>query len=274
MTIYNNAGNDKVIIDDIGSPTLGASDIVNIMQGSLGYTESLGSLGSTAFAEFNAGPGFSGMIGNYPAGLLVQAGIIRLGSASAHVAIKGDAVGTVTLMEWANTVGGQCTIADYAVITRLNLMTSGKFIVEDSSKVVSAYVAGPGMSAVFEDGDAATLIEVGAPRGAGMAQAQIMRDTATLSVFGNGLATIEESCSPATVNVYGGTLRHAGDGALGTINVWAGSTIDLSKLQASLAGLTWVVNGDFTLIMPAAGLSVDEPTSGELGSFRMSKRYV
>ncbi|MCA9277402.1 MAG: hypothetical protein KDA29_15420, partial [Phycisphaerales bacterium] len=60
MTTYGNAGDNANISTDIGGPSLGASDIVNVLTGDVDYSTNLTALGSTAFAEFNTGPGYKG----------------------------------------------------------------------------------------------------------------------------------------------------------------------------------------------------------------------
>lgn len=268
MATLVNVGNDSNILVDLGSPTLGGTDIINIVKGDVDYDDNLGVL-STAVAQINVGPGYSGMLGNYPDGLLAQAGIIRLGHSGRKTALKGDNSGTVALLEWKNLVAGDLSLSLYAAITLAVLAGPGNVKILGTAIVATAQLTAGGLTVYFEDaGTAITTLLVAPDRGT--ATAITDRDVGTVSVKAGGVVEAREACSPATVNVDKGTYRHASSGAVGAINAGGGAVIDFSKAAGDSATITWALTGDITIIEPPAGISVDMPTSVEQGSHRIT----
>ncbi len=274
MATYANAGdNSNILTDTTGGTSLTGTDIVNVVQGDTQYSSNLDALGTTSFAEFNTTPGFRGQLGDHPAGLLVNAGIIRLEDAGHRHAIKCTASHTVDKLIWKNQVAGTLTVHNIDDITLAALLAPGAVNFLDSADVATAHVKSPGLTAFFEAGAAAaTLIGVGGHGRAGVASALVDRDVATLSVYDGGHAKTRESCSPTTLNANGGRYDHQSDGGLGTINVNGKCVIDFSRALADIASITWNLTSDLIIIEPANGISIDMPTSGEEGEFRVEYR--
>lgn len=272
MAVHINTIADTDALIAIGSPTIGASDVINLVEGTTSYTTNLGALGTTQFTRFVAGPGYSGNIGDYPLGLLVVAQEISIESMSRLVALEGDdnALTVTGLFTWKNKVGGRCTLDKYKDLTRADLISSGSVNFLASTNVDNAYVKAGGLTADFEKGgDALVLLEVGVPDGgSGTAKADVGRDAATINIKSRGEVYTHDDCSPTTVNIDAGTLRHAG-GDITNINA-GGGVLDFSRLPASIATIAWTITGDITIIRPANGITIDEPDSTQQGSFRVT----
>lgn len=275
MTTYANAGdNENILSDTTGGTALTVSDIVNILQGGVAYSQTLEALGSTAFAEFNTGPGFNGQLGDYPAGLLVQAGIIRLADSGRRHAIKCDGAHVVDELEWKNRVGGMLTLEGMAELTLAKLLSPGTVAVKSTAKVVTVHVASPGLTATFLENiaspvDPITLLQVGTGGAQGLAKAIINRRATTITVEAGGEAIAREACAPTTVNNSGGIYTHQSTGAIGTINAGAGSRFDFSAAVGDSSSVTWNITGDITIVEPPEGVSIDMPTAAEKSGFRV-----
>ena len=272
-TTHTNSIQDANINDAIGSPTLATGDIVQLIEGATNYTSNLDALGTTQFGSFIAGPGYSGMIGDYPAGVLVVAEEIYIESNSPKVSIKGDNNGATTtdLIVWKNRVGGSFSIEEYKDLTRLDLSASGRVLVKSSVNVDNAYCVAGGLSASFESGgDAIVRLDAGVPAGkSGSAQVVVGRDVTTLNIKARAVVRSTDAADLATVNIDAGRLNHEG-GDITNIIASMGATIDFSKILVDIAAIAWTVTGDITIIRPPTGMSVDMPTAGEQGSARIT----
>ncbi|PCI11076.1 hypothetical protein COB72_01915 [bacterium] len=257
-----------------GSLTLATADVINIVEGNNNYDANLDVLGTTQFERFSTGPGYSGNVGDYPDGLLVVAKKIYIESASPLIAIKGDNLpGTNTeLIVWKNRAGGQGSVSEYKDLTRLDLLASGTVNIKASTNVDNAYVKAGGLTALFEKGDdQIALLDVGvASVAGGTARVEVGRDVNVLTIKSRGEVMTHEDCSPTTINLDGGNLKHKG-GAIGGINA-DGGLADFSMVTADVVISSWVITGDLIIIKPPTGLSVTMPTSTQQGSFRIDYR--
>jgi hypothetical protein len=274
MTTYGNAGdNANILTDTTGGTALTGTDIVNILQGSVNYSATPGALGTTSFAEFNTGPGYSGNLGAYPAGLLVNAATIRLGDSGRRHAIKCTPAHTVDLLEWKNRVGGELMLEEIDEVTAAMLNAAGKVVAQATAKLVDIKAVAPGLSVfLFEDEntpvDAVSTLRVGAGGGRGIAAVYSDRRITAGTVDQAGLLVAREVCAPATLTVSG-EYRHESAGALATINAGAGARIDFSKALDDSSSITWNIDGDCTIVEPPAGVTIDLPTSLEAAGYRV-----
>ena len=269
MTTYGNAGDNANISTDIGGPSLGASDIVNVLTGDVDYSTNLTALGSTAFAEFNTGPGYKGNLGDYPSGLQVPADQVVLNDGGRRHAIRSVASHTMDKLVWKNLAGGELSLHNIDTLTLFEVSAPGKIMVQDSAIVVTARINAGGVSVTFEEaGTALTLLEVAGTTG--QASAFIERDATTVTVRKNGRAVARESCSPTTVNNHGGRYEHQSDGALTNCAGSGGAVFDFSKAKGDSSSIAWTITGPITIIKPPYGITIDMPTSGEAGTHEVT----
>jgi len=274
MAVYSNTISDTDASVAVGSPTLAIADVVNLVEGTTGYTTNLSGLGTTQFDTLLMGPGFSGVVGDYPAGLLVVAKKIYCESRSPLVSIKGDNLGgtTTDLIVWKNLVGAKGKISEYGDLTRLDVLAGGTLRVDETTNVDNVYVKSGGISLNLEEGgDAITLLECAVPANKnGGCRVDVGRDVATIDIGSRVEVVSHSSCSPTTVRNSGGTLRHSG-AAITTVEAKAG-VFDFSQAVADVVITTWTITGDITIIRPPTGISVTMPTTLQEGAYRIDYR--
>lgn len=278
MATHTNAGNNENLQTDIGSPTLGASDIINVVRGDVNHSTTLTPLGTTAFAEFNTGPGYRGNLGNYPSGFEVNAGIIRLADRGRRHAIRSKSGHTVDELEWKNLSGGELLLHDIDTLTLLKLLAAGVVTLASTCVAVTVNATAPGLTVYIREDTASPVTAVTHLRVGGSAQGRshgfIERDAGTITVNANGEVVAREACSPTTVNNNGGLYKHESSGAVGTINAEQGAVFDFSAAVGDSSSITWNITGDITIVEPPEGITIDLPTTAERGGYRVTYKHA
>lgn len=270
MATYTNAGNADNIDDDLSNPSYGGTDVINVVKGDVNYDSDLTAL-TTTVAEFNTGPGYAGNLGSYPQGLQVPADEIRLNDRGRQHALRDKTSHTVDLMVLEPLANPKVTLHDFDTITLLQVKNPCTLTAQDSAIVTTCRITGPGINMIAESaGTAFTLLHVSAGKGSGSSVISSRTCTA-LEIESGCTGTIRDSAAVTTLTVRG-TFKHESDGAITTINVYQGAVIDLSAAAGNSASITWNVYGDFTIIRPPNGITIDEPTTGELGDFEVTFR--
>ena len=249
MATLNNTVNSTSLFAAIGSPTLGASDVLRVAGGENenNYTTALSAM-STAIAEAHFYRTFTGMIGNRLSPLTVQAVIMSVAFKGPSAAMAGIGSGTVTRFTWMPELGSEGQLSNYTM-TDLHVLTAGKLTLLEDCVVANGIVA-PGAHLVAQSATAMTSLTVSGV-------AEIHRDLGTLTVEAGGNAMcMDSTVTPTAINISNGRVRVQGDTSL---SIGAKSVIDLSYATQDLTLTYSSITGPFTIIETQSDLSYTAP---------------